>query len=235
VRSRRVEARSAGIILAGGQSLRMGRDKAELRIGDQTILEGSIEVLLEVAEEVLVVGRPVVTSSLNRAIRAVPDDVPNAGPLGGLVSGLRQIESPYAIVVACDHPFLDARLLRYLLGLASGYDAVVPVIEGRSQPTHAVYARHIQSAGEQQLASGRYKLDLLLGSLQVRWVSEEEIDAAGLDRRSFVNVNTPPEWEMAQRAVPAWRTDGTQSATSKVYGPEEHPCGTHSRSQPSAE
>ena len=127
------------MILAGGRSRRMGRDKADLQVGGQSLLVRTACVLSEVVDEILVVGRDSFSSALPHSVRAVPDEVPGIGPLGGLLSGLRRTTYPYAVVVACDLPFLDAGVLRHLLTLAPGYDAVVPFVGGHNQPLHAVY------------------------------------------------------------------------------------------------
>ena len=145
-------------------------------------------------EEVVVVGR---CKEPDWKVEAhfVPDDLPGAGPLTGLLTGLRRIEGDVAVVVACDLPYLSAQVLRFLLHLAPGCEAVVPRIEERAQPLHAVYACSIRDTAARQMAAGRRDLQGLLVDLRVRWVGETEFTAAGLLLRSFYNVNTLGEWE----------------------------------------
>jgi molybdopterin-guanine dinucleotide biosynthesis protein A len=187
---------SSGLILAGGLSRRMGRDKAMLVIDGQTLLARTVQVLSMVVGEILVVGRrhlPVFECS----VESVPDDVPQVGPLGGLHAGLSRITSPYAVTVACDLPFLNPSLLRYLLQLAAGYDAVVPRVDGRTQPLHAVYAREVRHVIQRQLGASKFQVECLLTALAVRWVDEDEIDSIDPSHRSFLNANTPDEWQAA--------------------------------------
>lgn len=190
------ECRSSGLILAGGASRRMGRDKAALTLGGRTLLDRTIHVLESVVDEVLVVGGSDRVPSAPE-VRLIRDDVPNAGPLGGLLAGLRRVGSQYALAVACDLPFLEAGVLRYLLDLAPGYDAVVPQVDGQNQTLHAVYASSVDAVIARHIARGQLRLDGVLPELSVRWVDASELESAGLQCRSFANVNTPDDWEAA--------------------------------------
>jgi molybdenum cofactor guanylyltransferase len=190
--------RTSGLILAGGSSRRMGSDKAALRLGGRTLLDRTISVLESVADEVLVVGPRHHAPSASK-VRLVQDDVPNAGPLGGLLTGLRRVNGSYAVTVACDLPFLEADVLRFLLELAPAYDAVVPRVDGQNQTLHAVYSRSIDTVIARHIARGQFSLDGVLPELNVRWVDVSELESAGLECRSFVNANTPEDWEAALR------------------------------------
>ena len=187
---------SSGLILAGGASRRMGQDKAALTLGGRTLLDRTISVLECVVDEVLVVGPRHHGTSVPE-VRLVQDDVPNAGPLGGLLAGLRRVSSSYAVTVACDLPFLEADVLRYLLDLAPGYDAVVPRVDGQYQTLHAVYAVSVEAVIARHITRGQLRLDGVLPELTVRWVDESELEWAGLRCRSFANVNTPDDWAAA--------------------------------------
>jgi molybdopterin-guanine dinucleotide biosynthesis protein A len=182
----------SGIILAGGRSRRMGRDKAGLRLREETLLEQTVRVLRAVAEDVVVVGgdRP----------GAVADEVPRQGPIGGIATGLRHIHQPYAVAAACDHPFLSARVLRYLADLIRGYDAVVPV-DDHIHPLHAVYARSILPLLETRIERGERAMKSALAELRVRWVEVKELRAIDPTGRSLMGVNTPEEWEAAKELV----------------------------------
>jgi len=192
------EHRSSGLILAGGASRRMGRDKPALTLDGRTLLDRTICVLAAVVDEVLVVG-PRQQALSAPEVRVVQDDVPNAGPLGGLLAGLRRVSCSYAVTVACDLPFLEANVLRYLLDLSPGYDAVVPRVDGQNQTLHAVYASSVDAVIARHIARGQLKLDGVLPELTVRWVDEGELESAGLQLRSFTNVNTPADWNAARR------------------------------------
>lgn len=191
---------TSGIILAGGKSRRMCRDKATLSVDGQTLLQRTSFTLGMVTEEILIVGLQD-SASIPAHTRAIDDATAGAGPLGGLVAGLQAMGNLQAVAVACDLPLLDAALLRYLIGLAPGHDAVIPRIGGRIQPLHAVYASSVFAPASAQLAAGHYRLQDLLNKLHVRWVEEADLRAEGYDLRSFANVNTPQDWEAALRTL----------------------------------
>jgi molybdopterin-guanine dinucleotide biosynthesis protein A len=188
----------SGIVLAGGESRRMGRDKAELSLGRETLLERVVAALMPIVDDIVVVG-PERKIALPDGATFVQDDIPCAGPLGGLRTGLKRTRHHAALTVACDMPFLDRRLLCLLLDLLEGFDAVVPEVEGRFQPLHAVYSRRIIPTVEQRMVRGQLKLEGLLANLSVRWVGEDEIEPLDPCHRSFVNVNTAADWQAALR------------------------------------
>jgi molybdopterin-guanine dinucleotide biosynthesis protein A len=183
----------------------MGQNKADLSLDGQTLLQRTLEVVGTVAREVLVVGGEPLPQPPSM-VRFVPDELAAAGPLGGLATGLRSIDEPYAVVVACDHPFLDASLLAYLVSLAPGHEAVLPTVDGRRQVLHAVYARTVAGAADALLEAGNLKLEALLDGLRIRYVTETEIDGLDPEHLSFVNVNTPDEWQAALNRHRAQKT-----------------------------
>lgn len=188
---------ASGIILAGGFSRRMGTDKALLSLGGETLLTRTVRVVSEVTDDVLVIGRAEGDDA--SSARYLADDFPNSGPLGGILTGLHRARYPYASVAACDLPFLNADVLRLLLEVAEGYDAAVPHLDGRAHPTLAVYSRSCIGPIERQVARGDLALSNLLAELRVEWLDEEEIRRVDPVFRSFRNVNTPRDWQEAQR------------------------------------
>jgi molybdopterin-guanine dinucleotide biosynthesis protein A len=180
----------AGIILAGGQSRRMGVDKAALIIDGRSVLDRTIGALRELTGEVIVAGRDVPFAG----VRSVPDAAPDSGPLGGLIAALRATTAPLVLVVGCDMPALDIRALRAMLMPAPGHDAVVPRHDGQIHPLHAVYARSVLPIAEEQLAAGDFRLRHFLARLTVCWLDVTDQAFA----RSLTNVNTPEEWQQAR-------------------------------------
>jgi molybdenum cofactor guanylyltransferase len=185
---------ASGIILAGGRSERMGTDKRTLVLHSETLLSRTVRVLSEIVDEILITGMPA-NADLLPGTRSIRDAMPDAGPLAGLLAGLRAMRHGHAVAVACDHPFLDAQLLRALLRCAPGYNAVVPRVDGRPEPTHAVYGAEAADSIAQCLASGKRSLRGALAELHVRWVEEDELRCLDPQLRSFVNVNTREQWE----------------------------------------
>jgi molybdopterin-guanine dinucleotide biosynthesis protein A len=200
-------------ILAGGRATRFdGRDKSALVIGGRTILERQIEVLLEVAGDLMIVGGPH-RPDLPAVIRQVPDSVPGCGPLGGLHTALSAAREKAAVVLACDMPYVTAPLLNYLLAAlnvaggsnpAQEVDIVVPKTERGYHPLCAVYTSACLEPAARRLADGRLKLTGLFDDVRVRVVTGESLTMFGDPDRLLVNVNTSIEY----RAIEA---NGMQS------------------------
>lgn len=188
------------IVLAGGKSSRLGRDKALEHLGDTSIIECVIGVLEEISKEILVVTRPGQARELTSyggRVRFIEDDPPGHGPLGGLHSGLLASKDEYAWVVGCDMPFLNVSLLKYQMKLASGYDAVVPRMSGL-QPLHSVYSKSCLPQIKSLLRQEGASLHHLLSFLRVRYVDEGEIAPWDRNGLSFFNINTEADLEMAR-------------------------------------
>jgi len=206
------------VINAGGASRRMGRDKALLPVPPR-----DTPLICHVAQRLrtLPLERLVVVANscaVQRAIAAAPhgaapvtirrDAYPGTGALGGLVTGLAACDG-WAIVVACDMPLLNPVLLRALWDMAiestgaidgntaAQVDAVVPHVNGRSQPFHALYHRRCVPVMEAQLQAGERRVRTVLTQLRVRAVSEAELRRFDPDLLSFFNVNTPADWAQA--------------------------------------
>ncbi len=181
------------LILAGGESRRMGQDKANLLLGEQTLLQRVSDIVHPLFTGVIVSVRE---PRLGCDLPQVCDDPSHAGPLAGLAAGLALTESPWVFAVACDMPFITSELIECLAGFREGVDAVVPVVQGYPQPLAAFYATRSLSALREILnGSGRHSLRELLDQLQVRYVDESEIQAA--DLRSFFDLDTPEDVALA--------------------------------------
>jgi molybdopterin-guanine dinucleotide biosynthesis protein A len=191
------------LINAGGSSRRMGQPKALLPVpgsGEPLICHIATR-LLPLADEVLVIANDPTVVAAVRSLdaRSLPDKFPNTGPLGGLATGLAHVKG-WCICVACDLPFVHPDVFRYLLAQVSDeWDAIVPLIGDRPEPLHALYHRRCLTAVEAALRSGQRRMDSFLDDVRIRFVTEEELQPIDPVLRSFVNVNTPEEWEEASR------------------------------------
>lgn len=201
----------SGIILAGGQSRRMGTDKAFLEIGGRLLIERVLDVVASLSDDIVIV-----TNSPERytafGVQLVTDIFPGTGALGGIYTGLQASRHAYGLVVACDMPFLNRGLLRYMAGLASDVDAVVPALGTASpdpssihtarkwdlHPLHAIYAKTCLAPIERALQRGDLRTIAFLSEVRVRYVVPEEVDRFDPQRRSFFNANTPQELERAR-------------------------------------
>jgi molybdopterin-guanine dinucleotide biosynthesis protein A len=179
-------------ILAGGQSRRMGTDKSQLRLENQTFTERVAETLEQVSDAIILVG----ARHEHAKYKSVADVYPGWGALGGLHAALAACESEWAIVVACDLPFVTAGLFNYLALLRENCDAVVPLQpDQRPQPLAALYRiEPCRQRAAELIESGRRRPRDLLELVNTRWVPFNELRNLDQAEKFFVNINTPDDY-----------------------------------------
>jgi molybdopterin-guanine dinucleotide biosynthesis protein A len=189
------------IILAGGDSQRMGSDKAGLLLGGQTLLQRVIATMQEIFPHVVVSVRRVRPDiDLPQVCDEQPGDgMPGAGPLAGVAAGLGHITTPWAFAVACDMPFVAPALVEQLAKFRSGHQAVVPVVQGFPQPLAAFYAGSCLPVMRDNLAGQDGSLRGLLKRLDVCYVDEAELLQADPALRSFFDLDTPQDIAAAMK------------------------------------
>jgi molybdopterin-guanine dinucleotide biosynthesis protein A len=180
----------AGLLLTGGSSRRMGKDKASIVLADgRTCAETVAARLAQVADPVLEIGPGA------SGLTTVPDDDPGAGPLAALATGWAAlVNSGHAgpvLVLACDLPRVTVPLLQ-LLARASGDGAVVPVVGGRPQPLCARFAPASLDQCQRLVAEGRRSLKALLDATPVVWLGPETWTEVA-DEQCFADVDTPKD------------------------------------------
>ncbi len=175
-----------GFILAGGQSRRMGRDKSQLLLNNRTFTEKISDTLLQITDSILV-------------MRADRDIYPNWGALGGLHAALATCKREWAIVVACDLPFVTAQLLNYLTSLRDHHDAIVPLQpDDRPQPLCALYRiEPCLPRATELIETGHRRPRDLLQLVNTRWVPFTELRNLDQAEKFFVNINTPEDYDDA--------------------------------------
>lgn len=184
-------------ILAGGASSRMGKDKSQLLLDRQTFTERIAETLRQLTDSVTIVGRAANESSLPN----VPDVYPQWGALGGLHAALTACRREWAIVVACDLPFVTSELFSHLGTMRVDHDAVVPLQpDERPQPLAALYrVEPCRQRATELIEAGRRRPLDLIETVKTRWVEFAEIRNLDQAERFFVNINTPEDYYEAIR------------------------------------
>ena len=188
------------MILAGGKSCRMGRDKLPLMIGEKTLLDRVHLTLASRCDEILVVGEGGYAPA---GARCIPDLRPGRqGPLAGIEAGLLAARHRAVFVAAGDMPFLTGDLAKYLLGLLSDdVPAVVPDSGGRLHPLCTAYGREVRPAVSAALDRGIKSVRELLEALPgIRYVREGELRRFGDPDLLLTNVNSPEDLERARKA-----------------------------------
>ena len=195
-----------GVILAGGQSRRMGQNKALMRLGDQPLIVHVIRQMESVTDELLLVtNEPDLYTSLK--VPMYTDILPNMGALGGLHTGLTHAANRTVICVGCDMPLLQPKLLSHLVSLLGDYDAAVPCVqsEDRSAPIFqtlsAVYSKRCLPTIERMLAAGELRVHALYDRIDVRIVQPHEWQVFDPQGLSFFNINTPEDFEKADKFI----------------------------------
>ncbi len=182
-----------GLVLAGGRSTRMGRDKALLRLPDgRTLLERAVAILREAGA-----GEVIVSTGSGRSYGMpgtceVVDDLPDKGPLAGLVAGFAIAADERIVVLAVDLPHITREFVIDLLGLATAQRGIVPMRTDLAEPLAAVYPRSAYESARVALRGGRLSLqEWVRGLHQAGLVNLQRLDEAQLPL--FANWNTPEE------------------------------------------
>ena len=190
---------ASAVVLCGGRSTRMGRDKASLPFGDEPLLLRVVRLAREVASEVLLVARE--GQPLPGGLDAVRDPAEGLGPLAGIAAGLGAVAGERAFVVACDMPLLRPALARRLIELSHGFDACVPVVDGFAVPTCAVYAKASAALARELVAARELRPKALLESVRTRFVLGDELRDVDPELLSFLDCDTEEGYQAALRAA----------------------------------
>lgn len=189
-----------GVILAGGKSSRMGKDKALLPYKGRPLIHTVLDRMHSVFSNVVISVRSDVELG-DLAVDRVADHYPEIGPLGGITSVLEAGEGQI-FCVACDMPFLNLRLMEYIANM-DGFDAVIPVWQERLQVLHSLYSRNMLPLFQSALQEGRFRISDSFSRANIRYVSKHEIQALDPDGASFSNLNTPADYEELLRISPS--------------------------------
>ncbi len=188
----------AGVILAGGSSSRMGRDKALLEIEGVPLVVRAARLVEPLVAGVTVVGPPERYAPLG--LRVIPDDFAGAGPLGGIATALRHSTSAWNLIVGCDLPFLTASWLDWLIAraVASRDDVLLPETLRGGEPLCAMYRASCAARVAAAVARGVRKVTDGLAGLAIQHVAESEWQAIVPGELLFKNMNTPADYEEAR-------------------------------------
>jgi len=192
-------------IQAGGQSSRMGEDKALKTFLGRPLIQRVVERISRIADEIIVTtNRPADYDFLD--LRLISDLKPGRGALGGLYTAIASANSPIVAVVACDMPFASARLLEAAsrILVEEEADVVIAKDEEGYEPLHAVYRREAcLPAIEAAIDADQWKVIAWFPQVKVRVLSPAEVEALDPGHLAFWNVNTPDEFARAEELATA--------------------------------
>jgi molybdopterin-guanine dinucleotide biosynthesis protein A len=202
-RNPRIYEYLTGIVLVGGASQRMGRNKAFLELNGRALIDIVVDRMAQMCAEVLVVAGDARPYD-GLGVPVVEDRFRDVGVLGGLHAGIEAATHELTMAVGCDMPFLNPDLLRAFAGWATGFDVVVWRQGENVEPLHAAYRRTCIPAMESVIRANRRRVISFFPQVRVRYVTTEEVIPFDPDLRSFRNINTPEEWETVQME---WQRD----------------------------
>ena len=183
-----------GIILAGGKSSRFGSNKALAKFNGTPLIERAAGVLGRIFKNLMII----TNSPLEYSYLKIPlyqDIVKGLGPVGGIYTGLDALDDGWAFFCACDMPFINEDLVRYIAGVRDGYDAVVPKVDWKIEPLHALYSKRCLPAIKELIYRKEYQTIKAFNNLNVRFVEEAEIKTCDPELKTFLNVNKQDELE----------------------------------------
>ena len=181
-----------GVILAGGKSSRFGSNKALVSINGSRLIERVITVMKSIFEKlVIITNNPEDYSFL--ALQTHKDLIKGLGPIGGIYTGLNKIKDHKGFFVACDMPYINEKLIRHIIAVRGDFDAVIPKIDWRLEPLHALYSKSCLSKLKELIDSGVYQTNRSFKNMNIRYVNEEEIREHDPQLNSFININRPGE------------------------------------------
>jgi molybdopterin-guanine dinucleotide biosynthesis protein A len=202
-----------GVILAGGESRRMGRPKPFVELGGRPLISWVLESLQPECREIFIVADQMEPYAF-LGCRVVQDRISGRGPMGGVYTALFSTHERQVFVTACDTPFLSSQVVRYLASLIKGYEIVVPCLSDGFHPLQAVYARDCLPRLCECLNTGRLGLIDFLQGARVRVVSEQEIELLDPQKASFLNINTPQDLVRAAALLHQRKASAIQGGVS---------------------
>jgi molybdopterin-guanine dinucleotide biosynthesis protein A len=186
------------LVLAGGESRRMGRPKAWLEVGETTLLRWMVERLGPAFSEVVVsFAEPEQLEELV-PYRVVFDRKRASGPLAGIEAGLSAARHEVTFAIACDMPYVTRGVVEMAVAAARGCDAAMPRVDGRAEPVCAAYRRSALPVITAALDGGHRRAADLAALLDVTWLE-------GLDPEIFRSLNTLEDYERFHDAFAAQR------------------------------
>jgi molybdopterin-guanine dinucleotide biosynthesis protein A len=181
-----------GVILAGGKSTRYGSNKALAEVHGTKLIERVVRAIEPLFERLLLVtNTPHEYSYLE--LPMVEDIIKGLGPIGGIHTGLETISDEAGFFVACDMPYLNENLLRYMVTLKKDFDAVIPRVGRMVEPLHSLYTKQCLPILRESIDSQVHQIMRFFQKIRVRYVDEEEMRSIDPRLRSFFNINKPED------------------------------------------
>lgn len=184
-----------GIILSGGKSIRMGTDKALLKLGDKSLIETAIDICKPVCTSIIISSNNPEHGKFGYPV--IADDLQDCGPIGGIYSSLKHSETEWNFVISVDAPFVTTPFIRYLISEIGGSTAVIPFHDKGMEPLIGLYHKNSLPEIEKMLKSGIYKMVHLINALDTKLVNAQNCIEKYPDL--FRNLNSPEDFNKREQ------------------------------------
>jgi len=193
------------IILAGGKSSRIGldKDKGHMLLSGANLIDQVISNIISlegISEQDIIIAGPKEKFLNYKYKRVIEDIFPEKGPLGGIFSGLKYSTTFYNLVIGYDMPFIETKLIEYMIQNRNNYDLVLPTHSGGLwEPLCAIYSKNCLEIIEKNLKSDKLAISYIFPFLKIRWIREEEIKRFDPELHSFFNINLMNDFDQAEK------------------------------------
>ncbi len=175
-------------IIAGGKSGRFGSDKSIYVYNGKTLIEYVVDKVSPVFSDISIIA-PDGEKFNFLNLPVIADIVPRMGPIGGIYTAVQTLNAERIFIFPCDMPYLNTEFIRYMADIPPLYDIVVPMVQGRYEPLHAIYSKNCLPAIKRNIDAGDYRMSGFYDGLNIREVAEDEICFYDDPERMFLNVN----------------------------------------------
>lgn len=182
----------SAVILAGGDSTRMGQNKALLPLGNKSMIERIVDLLRPLFNEIILVTDNAEEYSMLKDIIFVKDKInmKEKNSLVGIYTGLIVAKNPYTFTLPCDMPFLNPDLINYMIQAIKKQDIVIPFVKGHYQPLHAIYGKGCIDAIKKSLDKKQYKITNFFDGMSIEIIDDDVVKKYSKDMKCFLNINT---------------------------------------------
>ncbi|MEZ5147158.1 MAG: molybdenum cofactor guanylyltransferase [Bacteroidales bacterium] len=187
-----------GIILAGGKSSRMGKDKGFCTIDEKPLIRYAIETLSEVCDSIIIGTNNPAYDQFGFPV--VPDKISGKGPVAGIFSCLNESKTADNFILSCDMPLMTSDFVKFVVSKKADYEVVIPVFNGMAEPLCAYYHKNITSPLKAQIKAGVYKIQEAVKPLHTLLLEIEDSNVFN-DSKLFMNINSEVDLGIAKRLL----------------------------------
>ncbi|RLD91671.1 MAG: hypothetical protein DRJ09_00240 [Bacteroidetes bacterium] len=190
-----------GIILAGGKSSRMGKDKGLCEFNGKALVSYALETLKPLCGKMIISANHFPEKYKQFGVPVISDEIKNIGPMGGIYTCLKHSTTRHNLVLSCDTPFVGIILLKHLLDHVQNEQVVAPAHHTfLIEPLSAYYATNVLDAIKQSINNNDYKLINLFKGVRFKSVLMDTLQPFNADQ-SFLNINKPEDLETAEKII----------------------------------